>query len=309
MGCTEGFGTCVRIDGSRYSINLEMSNEQSEIQALIAGLRRRHHTDVIGLVAVVTGVVGLLGGVPIAGAAIFYPTAALIVPFSIAFGVYGILGATIGMLVSRLLQGSVTATDGILILAYAVMGLVAVTLWDGFTDGHSSGQRDFNYILRYGMVSIVASMVGAVTLGWLYELLAIGPFFMTPLYALSFTATAVAIGGPVFLATRAILRRRNWKRQSGGSSQSITPWVVGTTLIWFGLGTAGSALYQGFDAILTDYPHWFTSTGIEPVQILYNDALFGIGAARIQTVFGAVCMTIILTAVARSQINRQEGEE
>lgn len=309
MGCAEGFGTCVRIDGSRNLTDLEMSNEQSQIQSLIAGLRRRHHAGVIGIVAVVTGTVGLLGGIPIAGATIFYPIAALIIPFSIAFGVYGILGVTTGVVVSRLLQGSVTANDWILVLAYAVMGLVAVTLWDDFADGHNSGKRDFNYILRYGIVSIVASMVGAVTLSWLYELLAIGPFFMTPLYALSFTATAVAIGGPVFLATRAILRRRNCKRQSGGSSQLITSWVVGTTLIWFGLGTAGSALYQGFDAILTDYPHWFTSTGIEPVQILYNDGLFGIGAARIQTVLGAVCMTIILTAVAQSQINRQEGEE
>lgn len=256
------------------------------------------------VVALASGLAGLLGGIAVPGGTVVRPAFGVALVFGVFFGAAGSLGSALGYLASRVATGSLTPVDLFVALAYFLAGYLAyyflLAVWRAGEGGRHGVRSPRTFALS--VAAVVSAVAGsAATTAWAYELFDVAPFSVAPGLLISYAVSALLIGLPV-----AVLHAETTTRARGSGLPRpsepprrrrlpVLPLLV--PVVWLVVGTIGSLGYRAIKRVVAQHPHALEDRGLEFLLVLQNDALFGVGAGRVQIVFGSVMLSILTVSV------------
>ncbi|MFC6825393.1 hypothetical protein [Halopelagius fulvigenes] len=227
----------------------------------------------------------------------FELTSALPIPLVLVVGPVALWGVPVGYVLGDVTSNAVGAHTLVGACAHLYLGYSASRLAgrlgiDAPVSASSLAGR--TVVGRFLLVVGVAAAGAAAVVGWGSEVVHRAPFFVAApsAFAEFFLVTlAFALPWVRILRSAAAAGVPTVDVRPRGAGELDVRRVVGATLAWVLLGTAGSVGYRTFEKIPAQY---FVSHGAEYALLLDRPALFGAGAGRVQAVFGAVCLSLLL---------------
>jgi hypothetical protein len=244
--------------------------------------------------------VELTGVLPIASAVVFGPSA-----------LWGILaGTALSDVASNAFGPSAFVGVAVhLYLGYAASKLAQKFDIDAFVSPSYFARRS---TLGQFLLLVTVPVAGASAIaGWGGEIVHTAPFFFlttrtfVELLCLNLVFTLPLVELCRLVASTSAVRFDALPSDSGDRDGRFDLWrVVGVTLTWVVLGTIGSLGYRTFEKIP---PGYFWSNNNEAVLLLLDrPELFGLGAGRVQVVFGALLFSLLVSTFVRDS-GRREG--
>lgn len=236
----------------------------------------------------------------------FELTSALPIPLVLVAGPVALWGIPVGYVLSDVASNAVGAHTLVGACAHLYLGYAASRLAGrlGFDAPVSAASLARGRVFgRFLLLVGVAAAGAAAVVGFGSEIARLTPFFVAaPSAFAEFFALTLVVALPLMPLLRSAVSAAESSRPNGADGISLRL-VVGVTLAWTALGTVGSVGYRTFEKISTGY---FLSNGLEFALLLRRPALFGTGAARVQAVFGAVCLSVLLCLLS-GVFRRPEG--
>jgi len=251
------------------------------------------------------GLVVLPVGPPLA------PALGLVLPLSLAFGPAGVVGVTAGVVLTAALRSSLAWVTVVDTGSVAVFGYLGYRLWGVLpavaTERHPR-LDSLRQVAEFLAVGLLAATAAASVLAWGQVVLQGQLFHSAALAALPVILASTLVVGPLLLlATRALPEsvrqsyddRTPVERGTGGFRGAVLVpvcWLVVGLLL-----SVTTTLVQSIGGTT------LAQQGYGFVFVPFDPALVGDGGRRVQVVFGAVMLSLILATWLELNRNTQPG--
>jgi hypothetical protein len=239
------------------------------------------------------------------------PALGLVLPLSLALGPAGVVGVTAGVVLTAALRSSLTWLAVVDAGSVAVLGSLGYGLW-GVLPAVATGQNprfdSLNQAGEFLVVALLAVTTAVSALAWGQVVLQARLFHSAALAAIPVTAVStLVVAPPVLLAARGVpdsLRqsyddRTPVERGTGGFRGAVF-----VPLCWLVLGvllSVAATLVQSIGGTT------LAQQGYGVVFVPFDPALVGVGARRVQVVFGAVMLAVLVVTWLGPNRNTQPG--
>lgn len=222
----------------------------------------------------------------------FDPAVGLLVPFSILFGLFGILAAALGVIVRDLLHGAVGMSTWIVVVSHLLAGYLVYRLRPVLTPLSKAGTvRDWaGWLGRFAFVALVGSLVVAALVGWGNELFGLAPFYLTANTAIQYLLATILLGLPFLIVVDSLIMRDRVAVRSRSRLSYFGSSVAMISVVWLGFGVVGSLGFR----LVTAFPDTsLQGAGLGFVVWLADPSLFGAGAVHALTVLSVLSLTLL----------------
>ena len=259
-----------------------------------------HLSLIVGL-ALIAGLVASGGDISVHGIVILEPLFGLVIAVALSIGLVGLIGVAVGSFLGMLLTSGDAFLAAAHILSFLLGGLIATTLWIP-----SHQLASWNHVPRravstthfVGVVGCAVS-VTAVMLSLVYELIGIRPLYAGILASLiSLGIAGLVLGGTLLLGIHFI---SSYSVQPAPISRKRRYVLAGLGPLWLSLATIGSA---GFHLGAAVPPWLFDRQGLGWATLLVDEAIFGVGAIRIQLLLGSFMLAIMIVMLSTTLLTR-----
>jgi hypothetical protein len=239
------------------------------------------------------------------------PALGLVLPLSLALGPAGVVGATAGVVLTAALRSALALLTVVDAGSVAALGYLAYRLWGvlpAVATGRSPRLDSLGQVIEFLAVALLAVVTAVSALAW-GQLLVQGQLFHSAALAAfpTVTVSTLLVGPPVLLAARGVPDslwqpyedRTPVERGTGGFRGAVLVpvcWLVVGTL----LSVAATLVQSIGGTTLAQHGYGF-------VFVPFDPALVGAGARRVQVVFGAVMLSLILATWLELNRNTQPG--
>lgn len=255
-----------------------------------------------------------VGAIPVGGALLIAPVAAVFVATAIVTGGLGLVGAAFGYAGVTTLSGGSPIVLLVSLCGYVAASVVAAVLWHGLgvTERSTVGPLLHRVVRGFGALS-AGSIAGGVVSAWLYTVVGTRPFFVAPRLVAGLWLSLL-VGVPVLAP---LMRKldldqgtedddRGVPSEFRGAEGSLE--LVGLPVAWGVLGVAYSVGYRGLEVLATQAPGALEARGIEFLLLLYDDAMYGVGGRRTQSAFGGAMCALLALATLRAMHDSEQTE-
>jgi hypothetical protein len=226
------------------------------------------------------------------------PALGLVLPLSLVFGPAGVVGATAGVVFTALLRSALALVTVVDAGSVAVLGYLGYRLW-GVLPAVATGQspalgtpREAGEFLAVGLLAAITATSAlawgqVVVQGQLFHSAALAAF---PVVLVS----TLVVGPPVLLAARGVpesLRQPYADRTPVGRGTGGFRGAVLVPVCWLAVGVLLSVVATLVQSIGGTT---LAQNGYGFVFVPFDPALVGAGARRVQVVFGAVMLSLLL---------------
>lgn len=247
-----------------------------------------------------------VAGAPIVSSVLLLDAAAgVAVPAAVVFSVPGAIAVGVGSFAARLATGAEIATAALRSVTHVVIGTVGLITYRATrASDRVEAIPGPSWLPACLFASVQGAVTGAVVLGWGLAVAGVSPFFLTTGYTVSYVVSGLLFGLPLLFALHYVAGPFQPKPTAGIVTGSAI--VIVVPYLWLLLGTIGSIGYHSFDVLYSYDPKALEVIGLAFLDVLYNDALFGPGAVRVQAALGGAMSGVLVLAVWRSITNVAE---
>lgn len=256
----------------------------------------------LALALVVAVGASALRGLAVGSLTLLWLSAAAALIAGLLTGVTGVLALSLGFLAGVIGTDGISTHAGVMAASLLCFGAVAGVTWRRTT---APGVGFGSSLLRLGACVAIGVTVSAATIGSGVEITGLAPFYVASRYAIAYLSAALVIGIPVWYVGRHV-----WLVVLDGDPSferdprpARLKAVTVIAITWFVGGMIMSIGYRSVRILTTWFPNALETRGLDQLLLAYDDAIWGIGGARVQAVFGgcmAVALVVMLSAHRRS---------
>lgn len=260
----------------------------------------------------------LLDGVVAVGSTPFTPSAGLAIPLGVFFGVPAAVGIAAGALVVGVARAGIPLWVLFEALSLFLLSLVSWRAWALYFDpaielssstlGQTTVTGPAGWI-RFGSLTVLASVGAAAFLAWGGELLGLFPFYVTlPDVAARYVLATTVAGVPLAVVLSIVAGQtgsEETKQPESAPSRTRRRAFVLIPVVW---GLAGFAGGVGFSIRERLDVTTFEEFGVEFLYHWVHPDIFGQGARRVQVALGAVLLVAWLFTLRQPDVSADSGE-